>query len=183
VSQVVDFMGDPRLVLNRAVLVVEATGVGIGVIQDLRAKGVMARGVWLTAGSAETDNAAGLINLPKVDLVTSLVRVFQNGRIKVAKKLEYAQAFKDEIGAFTRKVNRSTASMSFEAASEKVHDDLVNAVGVAIWWGETHAKPMHTSSIEESRKKDRERTEKYDPLMRGEIVQHRPMFRLNRRRP
>jgi len=179
VEQVVDFMNDPRFTIQRAVLVVEATGVGVGIVQDIRAKGVMAKGVWLTAGSVETQNTAGLTNLPKVDMVTALVRVFQTGR---AKSLEYAQAFRDELEGFTRRINRTTANLSFEAMSEKVHDDLVNSVGVAVWWGETHAKPMHTASIEEARKADRKRTDDYDPLLRGELAKHRPQRRIGSRR-
>lgn len=178
VSQVCDFMQDPRLVTNRAILVVEATGVGVGIIQDIRAKGVMARGVWLTSGSSETQNPAGLINLPKVDMVTSLVRVFQTGRIKIAKSLEYAQQFREELEGFKRTIKRSTANMTFEAESEKIHDDLVNAVGIAVWFGENHQKPMQASTIAEARKKDRKRTDEYDPLLRKDLPKQREMAKL-----
>ena len=62
--------------------------------------------------------------------------MFQNGRIKIAKKMKLAQIFREELINFKVKINLKTAHDSYEAWREGEHDDLVLSVALAAWFAE-----------------------------------------------
>jgi hypothetical protein len=62
--------------------------------------------------------------------------MFQNGRIKIAKKMKLAQIFREELINFKVKINLKTAHDSYEAWREGEHDDLVLPVALAAWFAE-----------------------------------------------
>ncbi len=117
--------------LPDAALVVDATGVGRPVVDQLRAAGLDPVAVTITAGKAATFDS-GMWHVPKRELVLALVVAFEGDRLKVAAGLRHAKALTGELQAFQRKV--TGAGRAAYGATAGAHDDLVIAVALAVWW-------------------------------------------------
>lgn len=113
----------------------DATGVGIPIIQMMRRSGVSPMvGITIHGGASVSRNEYGY-NVPKRDLVSSLVMVVQSKRMKIASDIKYRAQLVHEMQSFTMKTTTS-GSDTYEALMEKDHDDLVMAVSMAIWYAE-----------------------------------------------
>ncbi len=119
------------MALPGSALVVDATGVGRPVVDQLRAAGLDPVAVTITAGKAATFDGEAW-RVPKVELVRTLVAAFEGNRLKVAAGLRYAKALTGELQAFQRKV--TGAGRAAYGATAGAHDDLVIAVALAVWW-------------------------------------------------
>ena len=117
--------------LPDAALVVDATGVGRPVIDQLRAAGLSPEAVTITAGKAVTFED-GFWHVPKRELVRALVRAFEADRLRIAAGLRYAKAVAGELRAFQRKI--TGAGRTAYGAKGGAHDDLVIALALAGWW-------------------------------------------------
>ena len=106
-------------------------GVGRPVVDQLRTAGLSPIPVTITAGSAVTFQD-GFWHVPKHELVRALVAPLEGDRLRIATRLSYATALKDELQAFTRKV--TGAGRSAYGATSGAHGDLVIAVALAVWW-------------------------------------------------
>ncbi len=115
-------------------LVVDRTGVGAGVIEMLG--GLNPVGVTITAGGQATVTAPNCFNVPKRDLVAVLQVAFQEGRLRIAKKLPNAGLLTNELTNFRAKVSPAGHD-TYESWREAAHDDLVLATALAIWMATT----------------------------------------------
>lgn len=116
--------------LERAEVVVDATGVGVAVADQLRE--VLARGFYeltITAGGRVQEDGNRL-SVPKRDLVSRLSVAMEQRRLRVAPGLASARPLLDELGNFN--VTISGAGHDSYGA-RKGHDDLVLAVSYAVW--------------------------------------------------
>ncbi len=127
-------IGKLTMTLPDAALVVDATGVGRPVVDQLRTAGLDPIAVTITAGK-KVAFEDGAWRVPKAELVRALVVVFEGGRLKVAAGLRYAKALSGELQAFQRKV--TGAGRADYGATAGAHDDLVIAVALAVWWAAT----------------------------------------------
>lgn len=126
----------PQL-LHKTTLVVDATGVGEAVIEVMERLKMDPNGVMLTAGtSSRLDADTGLYHVAKQTLVTKIQLAFQGGRIKINPELELAGALEEELRKFTLKTTQARND-TYEAFSEKDHDDMVIALAIAIWFAES----------------------------------------------
>jgi hypothetical protein len=123
-------------------LLVDQTGVGRAVVDMVRAAGLHVIGITLTGGTEVNLTDAWNLKVPKRELVSSLVAAFQSGRLKIARELELAPTLVNELASFKLKINIATGSESYEAWREQDHDDLVLAVGMAVWYGERYFQPQ-----------------------------------------
>jgi hypothetical protein len=119
---------------SQARLLVDATGVGRPVIEILRKRGLLCplSAVTLHGGACVTGGDAE-IGLPKRDLVASLIVAIEDGSLHIAPALPEAAQLRKELVGFRQKVT-GKGNASYEAMSEAVHDDLVNALGLAVWF-------------------------------------------------
>ena len=111
-------------------LTVDATGVGVPVVESLRKAALGCRGitaVTITAGShARQASGTGMgehWNVPRTDLLAGLQVLLENGELKISKKMA-------EAGTLVREL------MSMREGRESLnghHDDLVMAVALACW--------------------------------------------------
>ena len=124
-------IGQLTVALSDAALVVDATGVGRPVADQLRTAGLDPIAVTITAGK-EVAFEDGTWRVPKRELVQALVVAFEGDRLKVAAGLRYAKALTGELEAFRRKV--TGAGRAAYGAAGGAHDDLVIAVALAVWW-------------------------------------------------
>jgi hypothetical protein len=126
--------------LSDPALVVDQTGVGhavVGMLADaLRGRvSCLFCPVTLTAGHAVTGGDAGVLNVPKKELVGTLQVLLQTRRLDVARTLPEAAVLIQELENFRTKVT-TAGQETLESWREGRHDDLVLAVAMAAWLGE-----------------------------------------------
>jgi hypothetical protein len=135
---------------GRPVLAVDATGVGLPVIDMLRKRlreelkrtdtYVDQATITITGGDSVTKNPDGGLRVPKRDLISATLVLLQNGQLKIADALELKDTLVKELLNFRVKINISTAHDSYEAWREGDHDDLVLSVALACWAGERYLR-------------------------------------------
>jgi hypothetical protein len=119
-------------------LVVDQTGVGEAVIEDLRAAGLACVGITIHGGDT-TSTQPGGFRVPKRALVATVEVLLQNRRLRIASKLPLAGVLVSELDNFKTTITLSTGHDTYGAAEpwrEGAHDDTVLAVALASWYGE-----------------------------------------------
>lgn len=138
---------------NNADLLIDGTGVGEAVADMLRAlflapipivftSGGHAHPVYADMGSV-FGNTAGTLktarilkewDVPKADLVAAGKILLEQGRVRVAPGLKYAEDLKEQLEAFRGKVNERTGRTKYENEEDATHDDMVVCLLMASWW-------------------------------------------------
>lgn len=153
----------PELVPTHNWCVVDQTGVGAPIVEALRKRHIPVNGIVITAGNTVSNPAPNEWHVPKPALVTNLAKLVQGGRLKVLEGVENWQELKEELGTFGYKVNRETANVTYESLVERVHDDLVIAVALSVWFAERNIPsptwPRRRAHI----------AEKYNPLAKASL--------------
>ena len=114
-------------------------------------------------------------NVPKKDLVDSLVVVFQRGLFTYLPNLGYHDEdtgqfidctgiFEDELQKFVIK-GRPSGQPKYEAADPvKDHDDTVLSVALPVWWGMRGESYEKRFARGEQRRKKLDQDDSFDPL-------------------
>jgi hypothetical protein len=134
-----------RVARTKTELLVDKTGVGRGVTDILKERGLKFTGIVIHGGET-THNTDGAYHVPKKDLVAALEVPFDKGTLKIAEGLELWPALREELQSFRRKQNPKTAHFSFEHWRDSDHDDLVLALAMACW-GATSRRPRRTLRV------------------------------------
>jgi hypothetical protein len=130
----------PKTPLENSILVIDATGVGSGVVDMARDSfhrnnvPCTIRGVLITAGFAVTLADDGW-HVAKRELVSALQALLQGRRLKVARELPEAATLARELEVFQLKITES-ANETYGALGTGQHDDLVLALMLACWFAE-----------------------------------------------
>ena len=132
VQQVADLLKTPPLVGGSYVLLVDSTGVGRAVFDQLAQLDLGPTGITITGGTATHATPDGGWNVPKRDLITSTQIMLQDGRLRIAGGLEHAATLTKELADYRVKIS-ATGHDSYEARSGQ-HDDLVLAASLVCWW-------------------------------------------------
>jgi hypothetical protein len=111
---------------------VDATGVGLPVVEEIEKQGINVTPVYITAGRAVTE-VRGEIHLAKEQMVSRLQVLIDYHRILLPPDDAEAQAMAEELKNFQIKVTDS-ANLQFEA-KVGTHDDMVVALALATWEG------------------------------------------------
>ncbi len=135
--KVVERIGDLVDKLPGTALVVDATGVGRAVLDQMHEANLAPVAVTITGGRF-TSYDGTMWRVPKKALLRPLVASTEEGRLKVAKGLPEAEALQVELQAFQRRIT-ARGHDAFQGIGE--HDDLVIAVALACWWP-TARKPV-----------------------------------------
>lgn len=134
--------------VTEVTLCVDATGVGVAVLEILLAQPAIAalanasgfRAVTITGGDAETEEYVSSSphrcsyrnhHVPKKNLVGLTQAALQRQKLKVAAQLTEAAALLQELREFEATMTES-ANLVYRGGGG-AHDDLVLAVGIAIW--------------------------------------------------
>ncbi len=127
-----------------AALAVDQTGVGRGVLDQLREalpNTHLLLGITITSGHKVTAGDPGCVNVPKKDLVGIAQLLLQGRRLRVADGLPLAETLARELAGFRVRIT-THANETFGADwREGLHDDLVFAVALAAWLGENAVEP------------------------------------------
>jgi hypothetical protein len=125
---------------GRCRLVVDATGVGLPVMQMLKERCRSARVEAVTiTGGARASSEGGMHRVPKRDLVTALQLAFERKQIAISGSLPLIKEVIHELMTLSVKVGDSGRER-FEAWRESDHDDLVLAIALA-WWRASRREP------------------------------------------
>ena len=115
--------------------VVDASGVGRAVI-DLFQRRMRVRPVTITSGATVSQSDDGYYRVPKIDLVSCVQTLLQQGRLKFAASLPNVDLLTAEMQNYQVKLTAS-AHETFNARSGQ-HDDLVLALALACWYADQH---------------------------------------------
>ncbi len=123
--------------LEDAPVIMDRTGVGRPVF-DMLVQGPLAdrvHPVTITAGEKGKRDGEGGSLVPKKELILALQRSLAGGRLLVAPGLTEAETLLQELMDFQVRIT-SAGNETFRARRQATHDDLVIAVGLAIWEAE-----------------------------------------------
>ena len=123
---------DSRL-RERGSLIVDASGLGAPVISMLEEDRLKPVSIVITAGDVASETKDGF-HVPRRHIIGVLMAVFQSARLKVSADLQLAGAFVEELENLTYKIKKENGAMTYETMSQKVHDDLVMATGISLWY-------------------------------------------------
>ncbi len=156
VTRIKNLMSSSEL-FNNSELVVDATGVGVAVLQQMYNESLTPFGVTITGGATVGRNTLGY-TVPKVDLISTLQLIFQSKRLKISKGIKHGPELVHEVRNFkiTNKGNRD----KMEAWRESDHDDLVLCLAIGLWYGERILGGNTTVEIDD-------KYDDYDPLWDG----------------
>ena len=116
---------------GRTDLVVDATGVGRGIVDMLQAVNPVR--VSITSGQ-QVNQDGSQWNVPKKDLIAALVVAFENHKIKIANGLELGPILASEAMNLKAKIS-TNGHTEFKADwRDGEHDDLALALACAVWW-------------------------------------------------
>lgn len=140
VKQVVASIADRRP-KPRIALIADYTGCGRPVADMLQAADLSSslELVSITGGDAVTRGASGEYRVPKRDLASSILVLLQAKRLEIAGELPLSTELKRELTGFRVKISL-TGHDSYGAGEDwrsAPHDDLVLALALACWYGET----------------------------------------------
>ena len=135
-------------------LVVDATGVGLPVLQMMREQGLAPIGIVITGGNNVSSTSNGF-NVPKRDIVISLQTALQSGRLKIAKDIPLAKELINEAKNFKVKITKS-GNDTYEAWRESIHDDIIMSVAQGVWYFNKIYGTQSNMSVKAK--------EKYDPF-------------------
>lgn len=129
-------------------IVIDAGGVGRPVLEMLQRKldllGVDVIGVTITGGFDVVRSAMNDYRVPKRDIVGAIQSALGGRRLRVAAGLSDAEQLEHELRQMTLKITPSGHDQ-YEALSEKDHDDIVMALGIAIWFADLELPTVDVS--------------------------------------
>lgn len=140
VERVRAMLSSPPLAGRSAALVVDATGVGAGVVDMFVHAGLSPVPVTIHGGDKVSYQAPGY-RVPKRDLIGAAQVLLQSGRLKIVRALPEAETLRRELSNFRVKIDPRTAHDSYSHWREAEHDDLVLATALAAWfrgWWNAH---------------------------------------------
>lgn len=129
VGRVADLLAMPPLV-GQAELVIDGTGIGRPVLDIFRASGLDPRTITITGGQ----KAQGTIRharVPRRDLVNVVLVAMQAGHLTIAQDQPHAATLAYELAELRLKVS-AAGNARYEPRSGS-HDDLIIALGMALW--------------------------------------------------
>lgn len=130
VRRVRELVGEAKLL--PVTVVVDGTGVGAPVVEEMQRADVGARvvGAMITSGE-RARMEGGWVWVPKVDLVGAVGVLLEQGRLRVPVGMAEREQLVREMMGFRMWMGRG----GVRYGGKKEHDDLVMALGLACWWG------------------------------------------------
>ena len=136
VREIKDKLDNPKI--RGCDLVVDGTGVGLPVLQEMTESGLKPIGICITGGHNVGDwkdprgRKIGK-TVPKRDIVQVLQSAFKSRRLHIPRSIDYCKELIDELVNFKVKIS-SNGTDTYEAWRESIHDDLVLSIGMAVWY-------------------------------------------------
>jgi hypothetical protein len=162
VEKIVRLFDEPRL-KQYGKLLVDETGVGRPVVDMMTAQGLYPIPITITSGAGVTETDQGF-HVPKKELITSLLILFQSGQLKIIKSLPFTDTLVVELENFRAKISLRTGNETFGAWRERDHDDLVLALSMCTWQARRDALVLEHQIWNASHNMIKEGSDGWDPL-------------------
>jgi hypothetical protein len=120
---------------ERPDILVDITGAGSAIVNELRAHDMECIPVLITGGSGATRDDDGTRHLAKTEMVGVLQMALQKETLIISSGLELAPSLQEELQNFKMRAAVRKPEDG-EVWRENDFDDLVFAVGIAVWWAE-----------------------------------------------
>lgn len=122
--------------------ILDSTGVGEGVSEMVikALPNADIRKCYLTGGIDPKEDGIQ-IKLPKTQLVSTLIALFDDGRVKLPKSSKEIEAMVEELLNYKIHVSEEGHDQ-YGAFKIGTHDDLVTALGLACWYAEHYKRMM-----------------------------------------
>jgi hypothetical protein len=131
VQRVKMLLARPPLHREVVPLCLDQTGVGAPVGDLFEARGLKPIRIIFTSGF-EPQGRGRKWGVPKSIIVSGIDAKLHCGELRFAEGLKESDALKDELMNFHKHVSQ-TGKLLFEHRAGR-HDDLVFAIGIALWW-------------------------------------------------
>jgi hypothetical protein len=130
--RIVELTHNPKLARGCR-LVVDATGVGMPVIDMLRAAGpgCALAPVWITGGQSEHFDGK-LWHVPKLELLARLQTLLETKRLRILRGMRESGTLVREL-VHVQSARRPGGALKIGAQGADEHDDLTLAVALAVW--------------------------------------------------
>ena len=128
-------------------LVVDHGGPGRPVVDELRARALDPAGVTITGGGMVNVHADGSVTVPKAEICQVFAAEAEARALKLPADAELAAEFSEELRAFGYVENPETHRMSYGSRDPAVHDDLVLAVAMGLWYSTTQLSTLDPAGI------------------------------------
>ena len=113
-----------RTLARRTGLIIDATGGGIPIAQEMRRQRLRPVPITITGGALASGN-----NVPKRELVSRLLLFLQQRQLKIPPDIKLRQELVDEFNSFVVKF-KENGNATYSAAAG-AHDDLIMALALA----------------------------------------------------
>jgi hypothetical protein len=130
VQHVVELMSRPPL--RGCDLVVDQTGVGAAVADLFDRTALKPVRVIISAGFDAVHHGKNKWSVPKTEIISALDARLNTQELRFAATLRESEAMREELKDFRRHL--TSAGRATYTARAGAHDDLVLAVGIALWW-------------------------------------------------
>lgn len=112
------------------VLIVDATGLGNPVLEQLRKRIDAVIGLTITGGTRVNVEGSN-VRVPKVTLIGTLLSIIENRRLFFAESAQHLDALVQELMAFQGKFSEG-GRIQYEGRG--AHDDMVMSLSMATWY-------------------------------------------------
>ena len=133
-EQVKARLDDPRLA--GCPFVIDATGVGVAMLDLFRRMGMHPIGITITGASTVTYQGNQCYTVPKRDLATVCAVLLEEHRYRVNAALDLAPVLGRETLNFKPKIDPKSLHDSYAVWREGLHDDLILSVSMGLWYAE-----------------------------------------------
>jgi hypothetical protein len=132
---------------DNAMLAVDGTGVGRGVVDELKAHSLSFKTVVITAGHKESRDG-DTYRVPKKDLIARPQVLLQEGnrRLKIAPFLPEAGTLVEELLNFRHKIT-DEGNDTYGPWRQGQHDDLLLALCLAVWAADQRSPPVDETLV------------------------------------
>lgn len=179
-DKLVKLVTQPRLYQNHD-LIVDGTGIGVAVVDELRDRGLMPIPIVATGGGKVNVVYEDMANMfkwtgkfrgfqtvkeyrvPKVEMVQCGQVALENKMVRLAPNLPYTEAFKEQLVGFKGRFNDKTMYTKYNAATEDLHDDLITCFLQAMWW----VSNKKENSLKRDNQENTEDMPEWSPLKRS----------------
>lgn len=134
VQDVKAMLNHPEL-YGRTELIVDATGVGVAVVERMREEGLSPIGIIITGGHNVTLGTDGMYRVPKRDLVVKGQLMIESWQMRFA-DIPEAKLARTEFENFKLKLSPKTGNDTYDAWRDSIHDDIVLSVLLPLWYAE-----------------------------------------------
>jgi hypothetical protein len=128
-------------------LVMDATGIGAPVVDQVKEEGLRPVQIKFTGGEdVSRDRRARTYGVPKQDLATVVQSLLQAGRLEIVEGLDHAETLAQEMKHFRVKISDS-GHARFEHATEAHTDDVLLSMACALWYFQNANERVFTSEM------------------------------------